>query len=111
MGCAGIGGSREPSGRHVGMSIRWKLLLLLAGGFALFIALSVVIEQHAFAPSLEKLEKEQATRDLQRCTDAMQRELQSLSIFNRTWSAWDGAYGFMQHPTEEWKKTNLPSEV
>src|ERR1700760_1126187 len=93
------------------MTIRWKLTLLLAFAFVLFVSLAQIIHQQVVTPSFRKLERDEAVKDMQRCTDAMHREVNQLSIFLRTWSAWDDCYQFAIDHNDAFIKSNCPPET
>jgi two-component system, NtrC family, sensor kinase len=93
------------------MTIRWKLILLLSSTFTLFVALSRIVYSKVVTPSFDNLERQEATKDLQRCTDAMHREVIQLSIFLRTWAAWDDCYQYAVDHNDAFIKSNCPPET
>ncbi len=93
------------------MTIRWKITLLLASAFALFVGMAQFIHNQIVTPSFVKLEQDEAVKDVQRCTDAMRREVNQLSIFLRTWSAWDDCYQFAADHNDAFVKSNCPPET
>jgi two-component system, NtrC family, sensor kinase len=93
------------------MRLRGKLILILAVFFLLFALVSQFALQNVVEPSFERLERQEAVKDLDRCTDAIHREIFSLSIFVRTWSAWDDAYQFLQDHNQPFIQSNCPPET
>jgi len=93
------------------MNIRWKLTILLSTAFALFVAMAQIIHRQVVTPTFIKLEQDEAVKDMERCTDAMHREVNQLSIFLRTWSAWDDCYQFAVDHNDAFIKSNCPPET
>src|SRR5271155_688885 len=93
------------------MTIRWKLTLLLATAFALFVAMAQIIQHQIVKPTFVRLEDDEAVKDMERCTDAMNREVNQLSIFLRTWSAWDDCYQFAVDHNQPFIASNCPPET
>ena len=68
---------------------------------------SLLLKTGIIIPSFKKLEKAEAFQDLQRCTDALERERHHLEIFIKDWSVWDDTCKFVQDGNEDYKKSNL----
>ena len=93
------------------MSLRWKMVLFFSIVFALFILMAQSVMQGAVMPGFARLERQEAVKDILRCQDAMNREVHSLGLFVRTWSAWDDAYQYAADHNAEFIKSNCPPET
>ncbi len=96
---------RVGSGRS--MSIRWKILLLIGVAFALAMSAIRVVEQKIVYPSFVSLERDEATKDMNRCVEAIQNEIEHLLMFVGDWSAWDDTYEYVQDGNEKYRRDNL----
>lgn len=89
------------------MSIRTKILLLLAGVFAAYMGAAHTVQSFVVFPSFRSLERDEAAQDQDRCLEAIQRELQLLSYALNDWASWDDTYQFIVDENEAYKKANL----
>ncbi len=88
-------------------SIRTQVTRLLAGLAVLFVALTWAVQVFIIQPSFASLENDDARRNLLRCTDAIESDLQNLSSLVRDWSAWDDTYRFVTERDDSFRETNL----
>jgi len=78
------------------MSLRFKTIAALLVIFAMYVGLAYAVERRVVYPSFERLEQELAIADVQRCIDALDREVYHLDLLARDWSAWDDTWEFVQ---------------
>ncbi len=93
------------------MSLRWKIILLVVAVFALDILVALTIERKVVYPSFLSLERQEATKGLSRCVEAIRRETDYLAVFCADWAAWDDTYRFVQDGNEEFRRNNLMQET
>jgi len=93
------------------MSLRSKILLILFAVVVLYAGLDYGIQRLVVFPSFVALEKEEATKDLDRCFEAIRREFYHLDTFNHDWAAWDDTYQFVQDHNAEYISSNLVAQT
>jgi two-component system, NtrC family, sensor kinase len=91
------------------MSLKWKVVLLLSGVFGLFIGTAQIVQHFVVYPSFVALEGEEAVKQVDRCVDAITREVDHLSIFCADWAAWDDTYAYITDKNEAYEKSNFTS--
>jgi sensor domain CHASE-containing protein len=91
--------------------LRTKILLILGGVTLLSIVAAWVIQQWTILPSFRALEERQALSDIDRATEAIDRELEHVDEFLGDWSGWDDTYRFIQDGNEEYAHSNLETNV
>jgi len=93
------------------MSLQAKVIGLLVAVFAPSIGLEYEIQQTVTLPGFIKLEREAATRNMERSIQAMERELRQLSLSASDWATWDDAYQYVQDRNQEFAAKNLNLEA
>ncbi|WP_169400700.1 CHASE4 domain-containing protein [Desulfobacter curvatus] len=76
-------------------------ILLLYG------VLSCGIECFVVFPSFVLQERLEADKDMNRCLEALRREIHYLDEFVHDWAAWDDAYDFVQNTNMDFIRSNL----
>lgn len=89
------------------MNLRSKVLLVLCGVLIAYTCVEYVIVKRVVLPAFENLEREEASKDMKRCVDAVKREIHHLDYLCFDWAAWDDTYEFVQEPTSEYEAANL----
>lgn len=74
---------------------------------SLYAGLSFGIQRLAVFPSFLSLERMLAERDLNRCVEALRRELHHLDIVTHDWAAWDDTYRFLEERHSGFIDSNL----
>lgn len=92
---------------HGHMGIRLKILGILAGVLIFYFILTQIVYSLVILPSYAALEQEEATEDVHRCLDALQREIKYLETVTHDWAAWDDTYQFVQEKNESYRRSNL----
>lgn len=93
------------------LPLQRQLALMLAVMLVLFIAGSYVIQALVVMPTFESLEREKASRDVDRCMTALKRDLESLGDLTSNWGAWDDICEFVQNRNPGFEEANLNKEV
>ena len=88
-----------PRGRLYIAAVAAVLVLYLAG--------THILREWVIMPSFEKLELQEARKDLNRCLAAIRGELIHLDNMSGDWATWDDTYRFMEQPGEEYISSNL----
>ncbi len=93
------------------MSIRHQITLILIALSAIFVTTAWLMQQFFIDPAFAALELESADKDLRRCSDALNAELESLTKLSGDWGAWDEAYEFVSDNSENFRTSNLIDET
>jgi sensor domain CHASE-containing protein len=93
------------------MSLRWKTSLIVVIVITFYAALDYGIQRLIIFPSFVELEHKEAKKDLERCFEAISREIYHLDTFNHDWAAWDDTYQFVQDRNAEYATSNLVAET
>lgn len=80
------------------MSLRWKLVAILSVCVALYTALISLILFLVILPSFSDRELSEGREDLNRLTEQVEREVESVDALCGDWSAWDDMYQFVIEP-------------
>ncbi len=91
--------------------LRSKILAALILVAVALLAATAWIHESVLLPSFVALERQQATRNLDRGTEALQNELEHVSDFVGDWSGWDDTYKYIADGNAEYAKSNLETDV
>lgn len=80
---------------------------LAAAGAALCLAGVHLTQRLMILPSFIRLEREDAEKDLDRCLDAISREIYHLDKLCGDWSAWDETYQFVKDKNQAFLTANI----
>jgi len=89
------------------MSIRKKMMLILAGVVASYSAVQYGIERFIVLPSFVSLQQAEARKDIRRCVNAIRSQTDSIADLTGDWSRWDDTYKFVRDENTDYVKTNL----
>jgi sensor domain CHASE-containing protein/two-component sensor histidine kinase len=89
------------------MSLRSKLVLILAGVIAAYGGIHYAVERAVVGPSFATLERHEAMEDLHRVLGAIQGESQHLDTTCHDWAAWDDTYDFVETSDPKYVAANL----
>ncbi len=93
------------------MSLRSQvviLLLLLSLGF---VAMTYGVQTLVVMPTFADLERKEALRDLDRCANAIGRDIELLSHSTLDWSAWDDMYQYVEDRNARFLESTLNQEA
>jgi len=76
------------------MNLGFKIGGITLSAFALAIALGYGIQRSLVLPSFYALEREEATKSLERVVETLSRDLSQLAVSTADWSYWDEMYRF-----------------
>ncbi len=93
------------------MHLRLKILIALIGVFALYVVTDTAIQRLLVFPRFLQLERREALRDLERCHQAIQRDLDHLDRFVHDWGAWDDVHAYVIDHDTEFERENFVSSM
>jgi signal transduction histidine kinase/CheY-like chemotaxis protein len=93
------------------VSLRLKVPLILIGVFAIYLSLDYAVQRDVVRPSFTSLERDEARKDMVRCTNALDREVHHLDTLCQDWAGWDDTYAFVQDGNHEYIRSNLVLET
>ncbi len=89
------------------MSVRAKIVAIAIFGMALYVVFAFLFGWRVVSPIFTTLENQQAQRDILRCMEAIDREVQHLDQFCFDWACWDDTYAYVDSPNEAYESSNL----
>ena len=89
------------------MSTSAKIVTIAVFGTVLYLLFAFLIHWLVISPSFARLERQQARRDILRCREAIQREVEHLDQFCFDWACWDDTYAYVETPNAEYERANL----
>lgn len=89
------------------MSLRSTIVLILLGVFFLYLGFYYGIQRFIIFPSFVALEQEETKKDIDRCVEALRREIHHLDAFTYDWAAWDDTYQFVEDRNTFYIESNL----
>lgn len=93
------------------MTLRAKIFIVLGAVIAFYAGFELVVQIALFLPSYERFERAEAKKDLERCTAALQNEINTLDATAFDWASWDQTYAFVETRDPEYIKTNFVQET
>lgn len=89
------------------MSLQTKIIACVIAVFCCYVAADYYAQNAIIFPRFVALERQKAGQDLRRSQEAIERELQHLSVACHDWAAWDEMYQYIETRGEEWATSNL----
>jgi len=91
----------------VRMRLRTKILLSLTVILGLYTILNFLVQRLVIFPKFVALERKEAIKDLDRVVDALDKEVDHLSLLCNDWAAWDDTYDFSLDRSQKYIQANL----
>ncbi len=91
--------------------LKLKVIVILVSIWVLYGVMNFVIQKLIIFPSYIELEETEARKNLERCVQAIERELHHLDALAYDWAAWDDTYRFIRDKNEDYLKSNLISST
>ncbi len=88
-------------------SIKARIAWILFIAFLFFVALDTAVEKYIIFPGFLALEEEDAQRDMERCVQAIESEIDHLDHLCHDYAAWNETYEFVKTPYESYIEGNL----
>ncbi|HEX2879393.1 MAG TPA: diguanylate cyclase [Polyangiaceae bacterium] len=89
------------------MSVRVKILLVLALVFAVFSVSNFGVQESILLPNFEELEREKAASSMESCRGAVQREIEALATTTHDWGNWDPMYQYAADHNPQFVEDNV----
>lgn len=83
------------------MNLRLKILLTLIAVFSLYVVIDAMIQRLVVLPQFVSLEEREATQNLQRCHQSIQRDIEHLDFFVQDLASWDDLHQFVVDPSKQ----------
>jgi len=93
------------------MSLRFRIITIILVSFIFLVGIGYLLQRFILLPSYIELEQHQAKKDVERCLEAINRELHHLELLTEDWAAWNDTYRFIQDRNGEYIESNLVVET
>ncbi len=93
------------------MSLRSKVIVILAATIALYVIIDYGIQRFVVFPRFIDLERVEAEKDMKRCVDAIRREIHHVDTTTHDWAAWTDSYNFIRGENNDFIEGTLKKEV
>jgi two-component system NtrC family sensor kinase len=93
------------------MTLRTKVIAILLGLFAAYAVVEVAVQRLVLLPSFVALERENATRNVERVIEALRRDAELLIPSVLDWGNWDDTYAFAVDGNAEYIEANLSAKA
>lgn len=93
------------------MSLRSKVLIFVLTVSAVFALTSYLVQRAIMLPGFEKVEREEASKDVARCVQALRRDCEHLSQAAADYAAWDDTYEYVIDRNSAFESKNLLAET
>jgi two-component system NtrC family sensor kinase len=93
------------------MSLRYQIAGLLIVLSMVLVATTYAVQAWVVMPAFAELERQGADRDIRRCIQAIERDIEGLSNTANDWASWDDSYQYVQDHNETFAKANLVDEA
>jgi two-component system NtrC family sensor kinase len=90
-----------------GGSLQQKIILILILAIILYTGVNVLIQRTIILPNFTRLESDEAVTDIERCVEALRREIRLLDQPCADWATWDDTYKFVEDRNEAYREANL----
>jgi sensor domain CHASE-containing protein len=92
------------------MSLRSRVATLLVALSIVLVAIMYAAQELVVMPTFVQLERIGAARNVSRCLEALDRDLESLSNTTNDWASWDDTYRYVQDGNLQYETSNLVDE-
>ncbi|MBF0121523.1 MAG: GAF domain-containing protein [Desulfobacterales bacterium] len=93
------------------LKIRDKAILIIVLCFGIYIFMDFMVQNIFILNDFMKLEEIEAKKDMERCVEAINREIYHLDLLNHDWSAWDDTYQYTINHNQNYSTANLGKET
>ena len=93
------------------MSLRSQIASLLLVLSLAFVTMTYAVQALVVMPAFVELERQDASRDVNRCVDALERDVDNLSNLASDWGSWDETYQYAQDHNPTFVECNLIDEA
>ena len=89
------------------MTLHRKIVVLLFAGITLYTVVGFLFNQFLILPRFEELEREEAEKNMRRCLESLESQIDTIDLLCFDWAAWDATYDFVLDRNEEYESSNL----
>lgn len=89
------------------MSLKFKIPLALLALIAIHSAVDLAIHRFVIFPRYNALERMFLQKDMDRCVEAIRREVKHLDTVTNDWAAWDDTCRFVENGDDNYIESNL----
>ena len=93
------------------MTLGTKITLVITIMILIFMGLVTLLQYTIISPQFEVMEKRDASEDLRRATEALQREIYHLDLACFDWASWDDTYNYVVDGNSDYVESNLINET
>jgi PAS domain S-box-containing protein len=93
------------------MKLRVKVFLFTVTTLSIFFVITYLVLSNILTANFQKLEKSEAQKNVSRTVDALQGDIEDLSIKLVDWSQWDDTYAYVQDGNQDYIDSNLQNET
>ncbi|MCC7475318.1 MAG: HAMP domain-containing protein [Pirellulales bacterium] len=93
------------------MTLRKQVITLLVALTLVLITITYAVQVWVVMPAFGELEYKGAARNVERCADAIKRDIHAISNQANDWAAWDDSYRFIVDHNEDFITANLTKET
>lgn len=91
-------------------SLKVKIALILTVVMFAYGALDYLVQQLVLEPEFDRLERHDATKDMNRSVASIRQELDHIHGIARDWGSWDDTYAYVQDRTPAFEESTLVEE-
>jgi two-component system, cell cycle sensor histidine kinase and response regulator CckA len=92
----------------VGVSLRSRVLLIIAVVTAVSLAGSYAVEAVLVLPAFDQIEEAAAARDIERCGAALREQVDAVARTCHDYAKWDDTYAYIEDPDPAYIESNFP---
>jgi len=89
------------------MSLKNRIIFMMTLVVTAFFGLIYTIQNHFLINNLNKIEREEITKNLKRCGETIRKEYSHIDISCYDWARWDDMYNYVLTRGEAFEKSNL----
>lgn len=93
------------------MNLKPKIVVSLIVVFSCYLAIDIAIQQYVVFPRFVMLEQQEAIKNLKRCHQAIERDLEHLDMFVHDWAAWDDIHQYAVDGNQQFADENFVESV
>ena len=91
------------------MNLQKKIILVIVPLFMIYGAFGLAIQRLIIMPSFDALERDEATKNMPRAQQALEREIHHLGLASNDWAHWDDTHRFVTRSEQRlrWKQPDV----
>jgi sensor domain CHASE-containing protein len=89
------------------VNLQKKIILVIVPLFMIYGAFGLAIQRLIIMPSFDALERDEATKNMPRAQQALEREIHHLGLASNDWAHWDDTHRFVTGQNSDYVGSNL----